>query len=67
MIMHGSPPAVLDQLVAMADEIGWFGTLLLTHKDWNDNPELHRKSMRLFAEQVMPRFQKHMASLKVAA
>jgi hypothetical protein len=29
----------------MADEIGWFGTLLLTHKDWNDNPEFHRRSM----------------------
>jgi alkanesulfonate monooxygenase SsuD/methylene tetrahydromethanopterin reductase-like flavin-dependent oxidoreductase (luciferase family) len=66
MIMHGSPATVLDQLVAMVDEIGSFGMLLLTHKDWNDNPELHRRSMRLFAEQVMPRFRKHMASLEMA-
>jgi len=64
--MHGKPDTVLDQLVAMVDEIGWFGTLLLTHKDWNDNRELHRRSMRLFAERVMPRFRKHTTDLKAA-
>ena len=65
MVMHGKPSTVLDRLVAMVDEIGWFGTLLLTHKDW-DKPELHRRSMRLFAEQVMPKLQNHMTSLKAA-
>lgn len=65
MIIHGSPSRVLDQLIAMVDEIGRFGTLLLTHKDWNDNRELHRRSMRLFAEQVMPKFKKYMVDLRV--
>jgi alkanesulfonate monooxygenase SsuD/methylene tetrahydromethanopterin reductase-like flavin-dependent oxidoreductase (luciferase family) len=64
MIIHGAPTTVLDRLIAMVDEIGWFGTLLLTHKDWNDNRDLHRRSMRLFAEQVMPRFQKYMMNRK---
>jgi alkanesulfonate monooxygenase SsuD/methylene tetrahydromethanopterin reductase-like flavin-dependent oxidoreductase (luciferase family) len=66
MVMHGKPATVLDQLVAMVDQIGWFGTLLLTHKDWSDNRELHRRSMSLFAEQVMPRFRKHMIGVKAA-
>jgi hypothetical protein len=34
MVIHGSPKRVLDQLVAL-DELGYFGTLLLTHKDWD--------------------------------
>jgi hypothetical protein len=33
MVISGSPRRVLDQLVALVDELGWFGTLLLTHKD----------------------------------
>ena len=66
MIIHGKPSTVLDQLVAMVDQVGWFGKLLLTHKDWHDKPELHQRSMRLFAEQVMPRLQNHMASRKAA-
>lgn len=65
IVMHGKPSTVLDQLVAMVDEIGWFGTLLLTHKDW-DIPELHRRSMRLFAERVMPKLANHMTSLRAA-
>ena len=40
-------------LVAFVDEVGYFGTLLLTHKDW-DQPELHKRSMVLLAEKVLP-------------
>jgi len=65
MVIHGKPGTVLDQLVALVDKIGWFGTLLLTHKDW-DKPDLHRRSVRLIAEQVRPKFQNHMGSLKAA-
>ena len=65
MVVHGKPATVVDRLVALVDEVGWFGTLLLTHKDW-DRPDLHRRSMRLFAEQVAPKLQSHMASLKAA-
>jgi alkanesulfonate monooxygenase SsuD/methylene tetrahydromethanopterin reductase-like flavin-dependent oxidoreductase (luciferase family) len=65
MVISGSPRQVLDQLVALTDELGSFGTLLLTHKDW-DSPDLHRNSMRLIAEQVMPKFRSHMAALAAA-
>jgi alkanesulfonate monooxygenase SsuD/methylene tetrahydromethanopterin reductase-like flavin-dependent oxidoreductase (luciferase family) len=65
MVMSGSPARVLDQLVALVDEIGWFGTLLLTHKDW-DEPALHRRSMRLLAEQVVPRLRQHMQTRQAA-
>jgi alkanesulfonate monooxygenase SsuD/methylene tetrahydromethanopterin reductase-like flavin-dependent oxidoreductase (luciferase family) len=65
MVMHGSPRRVLDQLVALIDEVGYFGTLLLTHKDW-DKPELHKRSMALLAEQVMPRLRQHLAKRQAA-
>lgn len=66
IVIAGAPDLVLDRLVAMVDEIGWFGTLLLTHKDW-DKPALHQRSMRMFAERVMPRFRQHMESRRQAA
>jgi hypothetical protein len=65
MVMHGNPRRVLDQLVALIDEVGYFGTLLLTHKDW-DKPELHKRSMALLAEQVMPRLRQHLAKRQAA-
>jgi alkanesulfonate monooxygenase SsuD/methylene tetrahydromethanopterin reductase-like flavin-dependent oxidoreductase (luciferase family) len=65
MVISGSPARVLDRLVALVDEIGWFGTLLATHKDWDDGA-LYRASMRLIAEQVMPRLGQHMATRQAA-
>jgi len=65
MMISGNPKRVLDHLVTLVDEIGWFGTLLVTHKDW-DKPELHRRSMQLIAEQVMPRFGQHVATQQAA-
>ena len=65
MVMHGSPKRVLDQLVAFVDEVGYFGTLLLTHKDW-DKPELHKRSMVLLAEKVMPRLRQHLEKRQAA-
>ncbi len=65
MVLSGSPRRVLDQCVALVDAIGWFGTLLVTHKDW-DRPDLHRRSMRLLAEQVVPRLRQHMTALQAA-
>ena len=55
MIIAGSPRRVLDQLVALRDEIGHFGTLLMAGHDW-DRPALWRRSMELLARDVMPRF-----------
>ncbi|HET9018974.1 MAG TPA: LLM class flavin-dependent oxidoreductase [Acetobacteraceae bacterium] len=65
MVLSGSPRRVLDQLIALVDEIGWFGTLLVTHKDW-DKPAIHRNSMRLLAEQVVPKLRQHMTTLQAA-
>lgn len=65
MVLSGSPRRVLDALVALVDKIGSFGTLLVTHKDW-DKPDLHRRSIRLIAEQVVPKLRQHMATLQTA-
>ncbi|HKZ05106.1 MAG TPA: LLM class flavin-dependent oxidoreductase [Methylomirabilota bacterium] len=55
MIIAGSPSSVLEQLVALREEIGDFGTLLMAGHDW-DRPALWRRSMELLASRVMPRF-----------
>ena len=57
-VIAGTPSRVLEQLVALRDEIGHFGTLLMTGHDW-DQPRLWRRSMELLAREVMPRFQRH--------
>jgi len=58
MIIAGSPRRVLDQLAALRDEIGHFGTLLMAGHDW-DQPKLWRRSMELLARDVMPSFSRH--------
>jgi len=55
MIIAGSPRRVLDQLVALREETGHFGTLLMAGHDW-DQPKLWRRSMELLATDVMPKF-----------
>jgi alkanesulfonate monooxygenase SsuD/methylene tetrahydromethanopterin reductase-like flavin-dependent oxidoreductase (luciferase family) len=55
MIIAGSSSTVLDQLVALREEIGPFGTLLMAGHDW-DRPALWKRSMELLATRVMPRF-----------
>ncbi|HET8577742.1 MAG TPA: LLM class flavin-dependent oxidoreductase [Methylomirabilota bacterium] len=60
LIIAGSPRRVLDQLVALRDEVGHFGTLLMAGHDW-DQPKLWRRSMRLLATEVMPRLSRHAA------
>ncbi len=57
-VISGSPGRVLDQLVALRDETGHFGMLLMTGHDW-DQPALWRRSMELLARDVMPKFQRH--------
>jgi alkanesulfonate monooxygenase SsuD/methylene tetrahydromethanopterin reductase-like flavin-dependent oxidoreductase (luciferase family) len=54
LIIAGSPGRVLDQLVALRDETGPFGTLLMAGHDW-DRPAMWRCSMELLAAKVMPR------------
>lgn len=56
MVIHGSPATVTEKLVALRERIGPFGTLLLAALDWSGvNAERERRSLTLFAEQVLPR------------
>lgn len=64
-VIAGSPKRVLEQLVALREEIGHFGTLIMTSHDW-DKPKMWQRSMELMATEVMPKFSKHAAE-KVAA
>jgi alkanesulfonate monooxygenase SsuD/methylene tetrahydromethanopterin reductase-like flavin-dependent oxidoreductase (luciferase family) len=59
-MLYGSPKTMLDKLVAFRDEVGPFGTLLMTGLDWSGpNEAWERQSMQLLAEEVMPKFQQH--------
>ena len=58
--IHGSPKTFLDKLVALRDEVGPFGTLLMTGLDWSGpNRDWERNSMRLLAQEVFPKFRQH--------
>jgi len=59
-ILYGSPKTLLDKLVAFREEVGPFGTLLMTGLDWGGpNEGWERQSMQLLADEVMPKFQQH--------
>jgi alkanesulfonate monooxygenase SsuD/methylene tetrahydromethanopterin reductase-like flavin-dependent oxidoreductase (luciferase family) len=53
LTIAGSPRRVLEQLVALREETGPFGTLLMAGHDW-DQPKLWRRSMELLATEVIP-------------
>ena len=54
IVIAGSPATVADKLLAVREQVGPFGTLVLTGLDWDD-PALWKRSMALAAEEVMPR------------
>jgi alkanesulfonate monooxygenase SsuD/methylene tetrahydromethanopterin reductase-like flavin-dependent oxidoreductase (luciferase family) len=51
----GSPRTVTEKLLALYREVGGFGGLLMMGADCADNPQPWLKSLRLMAEQVIPR------------
>src|SRR5262249_22143773 len=53
-VIHGSVNKVVDGLLALREEIGDFGEIVYAGMDWVDG-ELAKRSMRLMAEEVMPR------------
>ena len=54
MWLVGDPDSVANQIRELYENVGGFGTLLWVTHDWDD-PERWRRSMRLLAEEVMPR------------
>ncbi|HKG81556.1 MAG TPA: flavin-dependent oxidoreductase, partial [Beijerinckiaceae bacterium] len=59
-VIYGSPKTVLDKLVAFREQVGPFGTLLMTGLDWGGGNEAwERESMQRLAQDVMPRFRQH--------
>jgi alkanesulfonate monooxygenase SsuD/methylene tetrahydromethanopterin reductase-like flavin-dependent oxidoreductase (luciferase family) len=59
--IFGSPQTVLDKLVALRDEIGPFGTLLVSSVDWaGPNAAWERESLSRLAQEVMPAFREQL-------
>ena len=52
-VITGTPSQVAEQILAVREAAGPFGTLLYAGKNWTD-PDLSRRSMQLMAEEVMP-------------
>jgi alkanesulfonate monooxygenase SsuD/methylene tetrahydromethanopterin reductase-like flavin-dependent oxidoreductase (luciferase family) len=51
----GSPATVAQKLEAMWNEVGGFGTLLVLGFDYADTPDAWYNSLRLLANEVLPR------------
>ena len=56
-IIAGDVETVLARLLALVEETGRFGTLVLMSYDWDDKPSWIR-SMELFSRELMPRLNK---------
>ncbi|MDP6817923.1 MAG: LLM class flavin-dependent oxidoreductase [Alphaproteobacteria bacterium] len=52
--IHGSPSTVAEKILAFREDVGHFGTLVLTGQDWVEADAMKR-SMKLLAEEVMPK------------
>jgi len=53
-VIHGSPETVARKVLELREEVGHFGTLMYAAHDWQD-PARMQRSMRLMAQEVMPR------------
>jgi alkanesulfonate monooxygenase SsuD/methylene tetrahydromethanopterin reductase-like flavin-dependent oxidoreductase (luciferase family) len=53
IVIAGSPATVAAEILAVREEVGPFGTIVLTGLDWDDEA-LWRRSMELMATEVMP-------------
>ena len=54
LVLAGTVNSVVDQILAFREQVGDFGNLVYACHDWMD-PALGRRSMELFATEVMPR------------
>ncbi len=53
IVIAGSPATVAADILAVREQVGPFGTIVLTGLDWDDKG-LWRRSMELMATEVMP-------------
>jgi alkanesulfonate monooxygenase SsuD/methylene tetrahydromethanopterin reductase-like flavin-dependent oxidoreductase (luciferase family) len=65
LIIYGTVDKVVDEILALREEVGHFGELVYGGVDWVD-PALSRRSMVLMAEQVMPRVNEAIGSSQAA-
>jgi alkanesulfonate monooxygenase SsuD/methylene tetrahydromethanopterin reductase-like flavin-dependent oxidoreductase (luciferase family) len=65
VVIAGSVNSVVDQILALNEQAGGFGTLLYCGKNWTD-PALGRRSMELMAEKVMPAVNTALGQAKAA-
>ncbi len=54
LVIRGTVNSVVDQILALREEVGDFGELVYAGMDWVD-PGLTKRSMELMAAEVMPR------------
>jgi alkanesulfonate monooxygenase SsuD/methylene tetrahydromethanopterin reductase-like flavin-dependent oxidoreductase (luciferase family) len=65
LVIWGTPDKVADDILALREEVGPFGTLVYAGHDWAD-VALARRSKVLMAEQVMPRINAAIGQSKAA-
>ena len=61
-IIAGDVDEVLRRLLALIEETGPFGTLVLMSYDWDDKAAW-KHSMRLFAHELMPALKKALGAV----
>jgi alkanesulfonate monooxygenase SsuD/methylene tetrahydromethanopterin reductase-like flavin-dependent oxidoreductase (luciferase family) len=54
LVLAGTVNSVVDQILAFREQVGDFGNLVYACHDWMD-PALGKRSMELFANEVMPK------------
>jgi alkanesulfonate monooxygenase SsuD/methylene tetrahydromethanopterin reductase-like flavin-dependent oxidoreductase (luciferase family) len=56
--MVGSPETVTQRLIEQYETLGGFGTVVVNKYDYGDTPDAYRRSLELFAKEVIPAFEK---------
>ena len=62
VIIGGDPEEVTRQLIALRDEVGDFGTLVLVAHDWDDK-QRWLESLELFGQEVVPALNKQLGGV----
>lgn len=57
LFLVGSPETVAERLDRVDRALGGFGTVVLNAYDWGDDAGPYRRSLELFAQEVVPRFE----------